>query len=188
MDVNHNSDASELQRDAEALLEESALLPCLKKYGQVLLTGSYRYHLMVAPDIDISIANPCAGREQAKEIVGDLISQGYWRGISFDDFIKFPREDLPSGIYLGLKRSFRGQFWKVDVWLLSDIAQNEAFDDSMSRLTNEQRSAIMQIKYWRREANLLSIPSKLIYDAVLYGRAHDVESFQRLIEGEWYLK
>ena len=55
----------------------------------------------------------------------------------------------------------------------------------MTRLTAEQRATILQIKHWRREANLLSFPSKLIYDAVLTGRAHDVESFQRLIEDEW---
>ncbi len=172
----------ELERDADELLTASELIPCLEKHGQVHITGSYRYHLMTVPDIDINLASPPAGREQAGEIVTELIAQGYWRGIAFEDFRQFPREDLPSGIYLGLKRAFRGRFWKVDVWLLADMARQTAFDEAMSRLTGEQRNAIMQIKHWRREANMLSFTSRLIYEAVMSGRAWDVASFQQCIE------
>lgn len=52
----------------------------------------------------------------------------------------------------------------------------------MAHLTPEQREAILAIKHWRREAKKLALPSMLIYEAVLQGKAHDVASFQRLLE------
>lgn len=173
---------AELQNDATALLADSELILKLEKYGQVMITGSYRYDLMTVPDIDICVAIPHAGLEHAREIVSELIGQAFWRGVFVEDFLQFPRKDLPSGIYLGLKRPFRGRFWKVDVWLLADTAQDVTFNEAMARLTDEQRTVIMQIKHWRREANALSIPSKFIYDAVLQGQVSDVESFKRLNE------
>lgn len=182
-----NNISIEIEHDAADLLVTSGLISHLEKFGQVLITGSYLYHLMTVPDIDICIATPHAGLAQAKAIVSDLIDQGFWRGVSFDDFIQFPREDLPSGIYIGLNRRFRDRFWKIDIWLLADISTDVAFNDVISRLTDEQRRTIMQIKEWRRQANLLSIPSKSIYDAVLHGYADDVATFQRLVEEEWHL-
>lgn len=177
--------SEELHRDAHALLEASGLLRRLEVFGEVVVTGSYRYDLMTVPDVDLCLVNPRAGLELASETAHDLIAQGFWRGVSCDDFVQFPRDDLPGGLYLGLKRPFRGRFWKVDVWLLTDASRDAEFNEAMSRLTDEQRAAIMTIKQWRHEAHLVSLPSKLIYYAVLQGRAHDVESFHRLIEDEW---
>ena len=112
--------SDELHRDAEALLEASGLMGRLELCGEVILTGSYRYELMTVPDLDLCLVSPRVGLELAAEIVHDLIAKGFWRGVSCDDFVQFPRDDLPSGVYLGLKRAFRGRFWKVDVWLLTD--------------------------------------------------------------------
>ncbi|HOF88624.1 MAG TPA: hypothetical protein PLZ36_11045 [Armatimonadota bacterium] len=174
--------SEELHRDASALLAESALLELLAPYGQVLPTGSYQYRLMAVPDIDLCIVHPQIGRMQAGEIVSTLIDQGFWRGVAYEDFLQFPREDLPAGIYLGLKRSFRGRFWKVDLWCLTDATRDLAVHEALAHLTEEQRRTILQIKQWRREANELSMPSMLIYEAVLRGKAHDVSSFLRVLE------
>lgn len=174
--------ATELQTDADALLVESALLDLLGPFGQVMPTGSYRYWLMTVPDIDIHLTNPAFDRELVSRLVTDLIVQGFWRGVSYEDFVQFPREDLPVGYYLGLKRYYRDNFWKIDIWCLTDPSRNLAFDEAMAHLTSEQRLAILSIKHWRREANKLALPSMLIYEAVLQGKAHDVASFQRWLE------
>jgi len=173
---------NQLHADADALLAESALPDLLAPYGQVQLTGSYRYRLMTVPDIDLHLINPAFDREQVKHLVTDLIAQGFWRGISYEDFVQFPREDLPVGYYIGLKRLILGNFWKIDIWCLTDPSRNLAFDEAMAHLTPKQCQVILAIKHWRREANKLALPSMLIYEAVLQEKAYDVTSFQRWLE------
>ncbi|HEX2987278.1 MAG TPA: hypothetical protein VHS06_03810 [Chloroflexota bacterium] len=171
--------SDELQQEADAPLAESGLIQLLEKHGNVTIGGSYKYQLMTVSDIDLYVTGTDAGRDQGKRIVCELIDQGFWRGYALEDFVQFPREDFPTGIYIGLKRSFRERFWKVDIWNLPEIPKDVlCLDEAMSQLSDARRIAIMKIKRWR-DSNSLKIPSKSIYDAVLLGRACDVESFKR---------
>jgi hypothetical protein len=71
----------------------------------------------------------------------------------------------------------------VDIWNLTEVpSEVTSFAELMSKLTDEQRETILQIKRWRDIA-ARKVPAKLIYDAVLRGEAHDVESFKRTIRG-----
>ena len=142
--------SAELQQDAEDLLTESELIPRLEKHGVVTTVGSYRHHLMTVPDIDIDVIDPLAGRDQAKGILCDLIDQGFWRGFSLEDFVQFPFDCFPCGIYIGLKRTFRDRLWKVDIWNLVDIPPPVlSLDAAMSQATRAQRTLIIEIKRWR---------------------------------------
>jgi hypothetical protein len=180
VDIDRVSD--ELQRDADALLIASQLIPRLEKHGRVVIQGSYKYRLMTVPDIDLSVLSSRAGRDQAKSIVCDLIDQGFWRAYDLEDFVQFPYEDLPSGIYIGLRRVFRDRLWKVDIWNLVDIpCEVLCLDEAMAGITEAQRTAIMQIKHWRNSTDR-KVASRYIYDAVLGGTANDVQSFRRLID------
>ncbi len=171
--------AAALQREAEALLQESELIPRLSAYGAVVVTGSYRYRLMTFADLDLHIVNPQAGKEQAKALLCELIDQGFWRGFMLQDWVQFHHEDLPTGLYFGLKRDYRDRFWKVDIWFLTESPPEQAaFHEAMSRLTPEQRQAILLIKQWR-DRDSRNTPSMKIYEAVLSGQAEDVESFVR---------
>lgn len=171
-----------MQQDADALLAESELIPRLRKYGHVTVVGSYSYQLMTVRDIDVYVIDSQAGRDQAKDILCDLIDQAYWRSFLFGDWIQFQHDGFPCGIYIGLKRRFRGELWKVDIWNMTDISSDlVSFNDAMSKLTETQRTTIMHIKHWRN-SSAQNISSKLIYDAVLQERAHDVESFKLLLE------
>ncbi len=172
--------AAVLQGEADALLQESELLPRLSKYGAVVVTGSYRYRLMTCADLDLHVVNPQAGREQAKALLCELVDQAFWRGFMLQDWVQFHHEDLPTGLYFGLKRDYRDRFWKVDIWLLTESAPEQAaFHEAMSRLTPEPRKAILLLKQWR-DQHSRNTPSMKIYEAVLSGQAYDVESFLRL--------
>ena len=182
-DLNARELCSDLQCDADALLQTSGLIPLLQRYGPVLIQGSYRYRLMTVPDIDLYVIGPYAGRPQAKEILCELIDQGFWNAFLFGDWVQFQHEGFPSGFYVGLKRTFRDRRWKVDIWNLVELPPDvPLFAEAMSSLTDEQRETILQIKHWR-DIEARKIPSKLIYDAVLHGETHDVESFKRTIRG-----
>jgi hypothetical protein len=50
----------------------------------------------------------------------------------------------------------------------------------MSSLSNEQREVVLQIKKWR-DIEAPKIPSKMICDAVLQGKACDVSSFKKMM-------
>lgn len=69
--------SGELRRDTEALLDESGLLRRLEAFGEVVLTGSYRYDLMTVPDVDLCLVSPDAGLRLASDIASALIAQGF---------------------------------------------------------------------------------------------------------------
>ena len=163
------------------MLAASGLIQCLAQHGIVTVSGSYKYHLMTVPDIDIYITDPRAGRDQGKSIVCDLIDQGFWREFALEDWVQFQHPGFPSGIYIGLKRTFRDRLWKVNIWNVVDIPPDALrIDKAVSGISEDQRTAIVRIKLWR-DSNAGKVPSKSIYDAVLEGKANDVESFRRVI-------
>jgi hypothetical protein len=172
--------ASELQAEADALLQESELLDRLSGFGEVVITGSYRYRLMTNADLDLYVISPDFTREHAKALLCALIDQAFWRGFLFEDWVQFQHEGLPAGLYLGLKLGYRGRFWKVDIWGLREQPPSTAkLAEAMAALTEEQRKAILLIKQWR-DRHAQGVPSTDIYEAVRLGHAWDVESFQRV--------
>lgn len=172
--------ASELQDEAEALLQESGLLDRLSGFGEVVVTGGYCYRLMTNADLDLYVINPGFTREHMKSLLCELIDQAFWRGFVFEDWVRFRHEGFPSGLYLGLKRDYRGRFWKVDIWgLHQQPASAVELAKAMAELTEEQRKAILLIKRWR-DGHARGVRSTDIYEAVRLGRAWDVESFQRV--------
>ena len=173
--------SAQLQGDADSLLASSGLVPLLKEFGHVTFQGSYLYRLMTVPDIDIYVTSPRAGREQARTILLRLIDQAFWNAFFFGDWVQFHHEGLPTGFYLGLKHTFRDKRWKIDIWNLPEVPLDSvAFNRAMSALSKEQRQVVLQIKEWRDSA-APKVSSKMIYDAVLQGKARDVSSFQKMM-------
>ncbi len=175
--------ASELQQEADALVEESQLLERLARLGTVVVTGSYRYRLMTNADLDLYVIHPDFTREHAKALLCDLIDQAFWRGFMLEDWTRARQDELPArlhpGLYLGLKLDYRGRFWKVDIWgLHQQPASCAALAEAMAALTDAKRTAILVIKRWR-DQHARAIPSTDIYEAVRLGHAWDVASFQR---------
>lgn len=174
--------AMSLHRDASALLTKSNLISVLEEFGQIYMTGSFHHGLMTNPDIDLYLTSPHASREQAKEVLNRLIDQGFWNAYFFGDWVRFRVPDLPEGYYIGLKHTFHRKRWKVDIWSLPCVPEEQVQLNRMleNSLTDTNRLLILEIKQWR-DTSKLDISSTLIYEAVLSGRAKDIESFQKMI-------
>ena len=177
--------ADVLQKDADALLEASGLVQLLASFGRVYRTGSYRYHLMFVPDIDLYVISPDAGKQQATSILNKLIEQGFWNAFLFGDWVQFRHKGFPEGYYVGLKRTFRQRRWKIDIWNLPTVPQELLHYDQWvtDHLSHDKKLLILEIKRWR-EASGREVPSKLIYDFVLSGRVNSLESFKALLQSE----
>lgn len=177
--------ADAFQKDANALLEISGLVQLLSSFGKVYKTGSYRYHLMFVPDIDLYVINPTAGKHQAWRILNKLIAQGFWNAFLFGDWVQFRHKGFPEGFYVGLKRTFRRKRWKIDIWNLPTVPQELLHYDQwvIDNLSIDKKLLILEIKRWR-EFSGRQVPSKLIYDLILSGKANSLESFKALLQSE----
>lgn len=156
------------KRDATALLEKTALIRLLRKYGRVQLIGGYALDLLVSPDIDITVVDSRMTRAKALRLFDAIVKQGRFEGHMFNDNVKRRDARFPRGYYIGLKRPYADKRWKIDVWCLT--SKNREGDRVMryvgSRLTRANRLAILKLKAYKYRRGL-GFPSTVIYDAVL---------------------
>lgn len=168
--------ARALHRRADALLAASRLLPLLRKYGEVLLGGSYALDLMTHGDIDLHVWNPKMSERRVLQALLEIIRSRYFRGHLYFDFTKQRHRGFPKGWYLGLKKRLRGEKWMVDVWCTKTPRQTHRqlpvpFD-------RQTRLSILKLKA-RRDERKIDIPSWDIYQAVV---RHHVRTWKQLTE------
>lgn len=170
-----------LQSVADHLLQESGLLDVLRQVGEVRLTGSYAYGVMLDhADIDIEVTVP-PGRERscAITLLEKLIDQNYWNGYQFWDHRekRSPRHpDVPWAYYVQLKGAQGGHWWQVDVW----VGDREALPptDQWVRLGMDARAReiVLNLKH-ARAAGHIGASSLAIYTAVLKDHVASVDEF-----------
>jgi hypothetical protein len=157
------------KQSAEDLLASSGLMALLQKQGKVVPTGAFFYDLMLSPDIDLYVI--CDEPEKtAQRTLQNLIEQRYWNGYLFYDWVKFrpiAHQAFPNTYYVGLKRTHQGIKWKIDIWVISQLAY-EKMDLSWitKKLNDKNKELILQLKD-ERNAKRPNLGSYEIYDAVL---------------------
>jgi len=174
--------SKKFKREADGLLEESKLLDILSKYGEVKLTGSYVYNLMMSGDIDIEVYGDFT-REKAQGILNDLISRTSFTGYMFFDWVKYEQPKWPKGYYIGFKQIMPGHQnqWKIDIWFMKENRNNsDKYFDKLSNIDDETKEIILKLKEHIKSTNWQA-DSMQIYDAVL---DHDIKSVE---EFEGYL-
>lgn len=183
METELSEKSKKFKRDADQLLEESKLLSILNKYGEVKLTGSYAYDLMMCGDIDIEVFGDFT-REKAQSILNDLISNTKFTGYMFFDWVKYEQPKWPKGYYIGFKQIMPGyKFqWKTDIWFMKEN-RNSAIEyhNRLSNIDDETKGIILELKEYIKTSNWQA-DSTQIYDAVL---DHGVKTTK---EFEEYLK
>jgi hypothetical protein len=108
--------------DATELLRISRIEELLGRFGEVVLTGSYVYDVLLGADIDLFVNNEHPSRKLSEDIAVALVRGGFWNSIMFCDWQKLPsfRPDpaqmLPFGDYFCVKKDFNGARWKVDIF------------------------------------------------------------------------
>jgi len=155
-------------KEADDLITKSKLLNILESLGEVHFTGSYKYDLMLGPDIDVLLVsqNP---ENAAQNLLDTLIKQRYWNGYKFYDWENFdmPKHpEYPKAYYVGTKITFNEHRWKTDIWIVEKFPSN--IDNSWieEKAKGDKKLRILEFKKERDEYNP-SISSYDIYDAVI---------------------
>lgn len=160
--------SKKFKREADGLLEESKLLDILNKYGEVKLTGSYAYDLMMCGDIDIEVFGDFT-RDKAQEIFNDLISNTEFTGYMFFDWVKYEQPKWPKGYYIGFKQIMPGyqNQWKIDIWFMKENRNgSDKYFDKLSNINDKTKEIILKLKEHIKNVNWQA-DSTQIYDAVL---------------------
>lgn len=159
-----------IKSDAGKILNDSDLINCLSKYGQVSIGGSYKYDLMWSPDIDIMVVcdNP---REQSLAAIKELMDLRQFQKYQYGDFQKFKRENRLEAFIIVLILPFNGQKWEIETWFVDKYPQRQSDMDKLieSKLNDASKLKIIKAKKSREEAgiNKFSISSVDIYKQAL---------------------
>ena len=186
--------ASQIQLQAEADEVFRALLldELLGSIGQPYRVGSSAMGLMVRRDIDITVVCPSldARALAAFAAIGARLMQmpaivGSVRFRNDTGAWNLEPEKYPDGLYLGLTvRAANGSIWTLDIWLVDqperqpDLAHLETL---LPRLTDAHRMTILRIKQVlaARPKDSESVPSALVYEAVVDHGIQTIEQFDR---------
>lgn len=170
------------KNEADGLLADSRLLDILKSYGKTYFSGSYKYDLMLGPDIDFLLV--CNTPEiSAQNLHKELIKQRFWNGYKFYDWDHFhsPKHlEYPQAYYVGTKVTYKENRWKTDIWIVNKFPQN--IDDSwiIDNAKDDKKLTILEFKKARNENNI-NISSYDIYDAVINKNVRSFEDLKKQI-------
>lgn len=157
------------KQEADTLLKYGAVLDVLSKYGEVVISGSYKYDLMWGPNIDLVVLSdkPEVASLQA---FNDFAKQRNFRKYQLGDFIKFPMEGRPQGFIVVLIHEFEGRKWEIEIWFKESLSDDEKhFEKLLSTASSEQRKSILELKKQREDGGLSKhkIDSATIYKGVI---------------------
>lgn len=167
------------KQEAGSLLKYGNILNVLSKYGEVVLSGSYRYDLMWGPDIDIVVLSN-KPEEASYKALKDFIEQRNFQKYQLGDFIKFPLEGRPQGMIVVLIHEFKGRKWEIEIWFQKSLSEkDEYFNKLLSTASEEQRKAILELKHQREKSGLSKhgLDSAAIYKGVLTEGKLNIEDF-----------
>ncbi len=125
--------AEELEREANCIIFDRGLDSLLRDYGNVFYKGSYFLKVMVWPDLDIDLVlEPDPYSVDAFFELGNRLAQlpGVW-GMHFRNCISHPHEQLPKGLYWGMRmdRVDSDGYWKVDLWAIPGLVRRRKSRD-----------------------------------------------------------
>ena len=167
MDVTKFSQKTKLE--AEDLLKYGDVIKVLSKYGNLLITGSYKYDLMYGPDIDLVVLtdNP---EKSSFGAFFDFIKQRKFQKYQLGDFAKFPRKDRPKNIIVVLIHEYKGRRWEIEIWFKKSISDNDIrFEGLISKATEKQKGVMLELKHQRDVGGISKhkLDSAAIYKGVL---------------------
>ena len=175
------AESAKFRADAKKLLEETDVLRLLAKHGRVELTGSYVLDLMMSPDIDVKVVRASMTRRRALELFNAIAKQGRFQSYMFNDNVKRRDARFPRGYYIGLKRPYSDERWKIDVWCVEERGRDERVMKSvLSNLNDRNRLAILRLKKWAR-GHRPGLPSVEIYEAVIRRHVTSLRDFKRFL-------
>jgi len=188
--------ADNLHREADRIIYDSGIDKILNTYGNVFYTGSYFLNVMVWQDLDITIVmKPDPYSIEAFFEIGRKIARiDFVTSLRFDNFYKRKVQNLPEGLYWGIRFDSGNQNkpWKIDLWAKDkqSFAQDRTNMESiLQKMDQETRKLIIETKHslLTPEGRTLELSGYQIYKAILfeglrcrddvvsYLKAHDIK-------------
>jgi|GEM_PF-511435 len=175
-----------LKGDADQLLASSGLLSILDRHGEIKLSGSYPAGLMVNGDIDVHIVRKkMFTKAEIRKILTSIIANTMFTSYFFGDWYKSGKDpNFPHGYYMGLKKVYHGQKWKVDLWFLDQAQQDRIDRERLNigdlRLTPAQKILILRLKQYRNGLGI-TMSGQRVYEAVLVNGVTTIAGFRKWI-------
>lgn len=175
----------ELFREATELLNE-LIVPALKEFGEITIGGSYAYHLLSYPDIDVDIVSDGASDETYEKLCAKLVSLENVSAFKSTNRTDHLITDIrPKGYWLSPKIQYGENLWSLDIWLQKPewyTGNTNVYEDALLPLDDEKRITILTLKEELREKNLYGIGKEFqsvdVYDAILNGNTQTIESLR----------
>lgn len=195
-DLSHISSIEELRAEnvrltsqAQKMLDTTGLLNILGgTTNKPKIYGSFKYGLMVYPDIDCDVTDENINRQSFAHIVTKLVATDYVRKVSTVNTVTFPssRRGIPKGFWIGIDIPFDGDRWGIDCWLQKpewvETSQN-TYEERLRNASDQQKDAILLIKHWLIKNNIYGKhlhQSTDVYDAVLDNGVLSIDDFKKL--------
>lgn len=184
--------SKKIREIADQLLQESKIIDTLKDYGQVALTGSYKYDLMYKPDIDMYIYNDNLDRDLFSKITKDIVVSDFFDFFYLEDTYSDRRENIPGvprGYYIRIDHKFKDYLFKFDIMVVKNREQKEShYTDETKAIieqlesesfTQSERESIIKLKHYKyqNKATLPPIRSFDIYKSVLKLKITEPDEF-----------
>jgi|GEM_PF-693871 len=175
---------SRLKIQADKMMAQTKIMDVFSRHGKLLeIGGSYKYNLMVYPDLDIEFIPNKVDKASVASLLADIAKQDEVRGVQYADRANFPSQTpgRPIGYWIGTEIPFEGDSWGIDCWL-QENSQGIFINDYSKRLTElDQQTidAILSIKYHLIYKGLYGkkFLSAQVYDAVLDDGIRTTEQF-----------
>ena len=163
--------SKQVKNQAQRLLKKNRVIETLNKYGEVIITGSYKFDLMYGPDIDLEVItnNP---RENSLKALNEFIEARNFQKYEYGDFEAHPREKRPESFIIVLDQILAGVKWEIEIWFFKQRDPDKIkFEEKLTSLSQEQRKKILELKYQRDQMGRSkhAVSSYEIYRTVLFG-------------------
>lgn len=176
----------ELFTEATQLLQE-IIIPTFSEFGSVIVGGSYAYHLLNYPDIDIDIVSDEVSDITYKKLCDKVTSLD-----SVSEFKTLNRTERPvastrpKGYWLSPKIQYGTNLWNIDIWFQKpewNTGNTLMYKDALEKLSDEKRIIILTLKNELRENDLYGIGKEFqsvdIYEAVLHDTVDTVDALRQ---------
>jgi hypothetical protein len=178
-----------LRTQADKMLATTKIMDVFAKHGRLSpIGGSYKYELMMFPDLDIELLADTVTKKDFASLLADLAANPAIKGISATDTINFKlaKQPYPKGYWIGVDIPFENDRWGIDCWLQqpdwgTDQKEGE-YAERLMNLDQSGRDAVLAIKYHliRKGTYGKRYQSGDVYNAVLEHGIRSVEDFEKL--------
>lgn len=177
-----------LKTQADKMISQTKIMDLYSKYGKVSeIGGSYKYNLMIYPDLDLGVIANKVDNNLITSLLSDLVKIGLIRSINYVDTYHFGSKTSgrPKGYWIGLEIPFENDRWGIDCWFQELEWTNSNIDDYADKLTQlnpSAKDAILMIKYQLIYRGLYGNKyySSQVYDAVIEHGALTIDQFLSL--------